>query len=152
MTLDSDVRRLAGVRPLDSLPREALQLLAFSCEKRKLGAGEMLFSEGESADGAYFVLEGEIALRKDAKERRVGPGALLGELALLTETIRPGDAAAECDSVVLSIPRETFRRVLTEFPESAAKVQRVAGARARALIVKLERLRRRRFAAAGGKR
>jgi CRP-like cAMP-binding protein len=127
-------------------------LLAFSCEKRKLRAGEKLFSHGESAGGAYFVLEGEITLRKDATERRAGPGALLGELALLTETTRPADAAAECDSVVLTIPRETFRRVLTEFPESAAKVQRVARARARALIVKLERVRRRGFGVTSGKR
>ena len=43
------------------------------------------------------MLEGEIALRKDATERRAGPGVLIGESALLTETIRPADAAAECE-------------------------------------------------------
>ena len=149
MTLESDVRRLAGARPLDALPREALQLLAFSCEKRALRAGEKLFSRGEAAEGAFFVLHGEIALRKDEAERRAGPGALLGETALLAETVRPADAAAECDSVVLSIPRETFRRVLTEFPESAAKIQRVAEARAKSLLSRLEVVRRRGFSRRG---
>jgi CRP-like cAMP-binding protein len=151
LTLESDVRRLAGTRPFDALPREAVQLLAFSCEKRSLHAGDKLFSREEAADGAFFVLEGEITLKQPAAEHRAGPGVLIGESALLTETVRPSDAVAECDSVVLRIPRETFRRVLGEFPESAGKLRRVVLARARKLILNLEAVRRRGFSAPGGK-
>ena len=39
MSLEDDVRRLSRARPFDALPREALQLLAFSCQKRRIGAG-----------------------------------------------------------------------------------------------------------------
>ncbi len=145
MSLDDDVRRLSGAGPLSALPREALQLLAFSGEKRRLGEGEALFAAGDGADGAFFVLEGEIVLRKDGAERRVGPGALIGESALLVETARPADAAAASEAVLLNIPRETFRRVLSEFPESALKIQRAAISRTRALIVGLEAIRRRDF-------
>jgi CRP-like cAMP-binding protein len=152
LTLDSDVRRLAGTRPFDALPREAVQLLAFSCEKRSLHAGDKLFSREDVADGAFFVLEGEIALKQPSAERRAGPGVLIGESALLTETVRAADAVAEIDSVVLRIPRETFRRVLGEFPESAGKVRRAAQARARKLISRLEVVRRRGFSAPGGAR
>ena len=59
MSLESDVRCLSGTRPFNMLPREALQLLAFSCERRQLKAGQTLFAAGEPADGAYFLLEGE---------------------------------------------------------------------------------------------
>jgi len=145
LSLDDDVRQLAGVRPLDALPREALQLLAFSCEKRRLSAGERLFSAGESADAAFFVFEGEIVLRDETAERRASLGALIGAVALLVETSRPADAAATRDSVLLRIPRETFRRVLSEFPESAAKIRRASASRARRLIGGLETIGLREF-------
>jgi CRP-like cAMP-binding protein len=150
LTLESDVRKLAGTRPLNALPREAVQLLAFSCEKRRLRAGEKLFSRDDLADGAFFVLEGEIALKQPSAERLVGLGVLIGESALLTETMRPCDAVANLDSVVLRISRETFRRVLSEFPKSAAIIQRAAQARARKLISRLESVRRRGFSTSGG--
>jgi CRP-like cAMP-binding protein len=127
-----------------------VQLLAFSCEKRSLRAGEKLFSRNETTDGAYFVLEGEIALKQPSSERLVGAGVLIGESALLTETRWSSDAAATRDSVVLRISRETFRRVLSEFPESAAIVQRAAQARARKLVSRLESVRRRGFSTPGG--
>jgi hypothetical protein len=40
VTLDDDVGRLARTRPFSLLPREAVQLIAFACEKRRLKAGE----------------------------------------------------------------------------------------------------------------
>ena len=39
MSLESNVRRMAGTRPFDQMPREAVQLIAFSCDKRTLKAG-----------------------------------------------------------------------------------------------------------------
>jgi CRP-like cAMP-binding protein len=149
VSLDADVRRLAAVRPFDALPREALQLLAFSCQKRSLKPGEALFAAGEPATEAYFVLAGELRLRNGATERAAGEGVLIGESALLAETVRPAGAAAATDALLLCIPRETFRRVLNEFPQSAAGIQRAAAARARALIGQLERVRRRAFVARG---
>ena len=71
MSLESNVRRMAGTRPFDLLPREAVQLIAFSCDRRMLKAGESLFNVGEPADAAYFVLSGELSLAVDAAERRV---------------------------------------------------------------------------------
>ncbi len=145
MSLDSDVRRLAATRPFNVLPREAVQLLAFSCEKRRLKAEIPLFSFGDPADSAYFVLEGEILLVANSDERRVGPGVLIGETALLADTQRGADARASCDSTVLKIPRETFWRILTEFPDAAARVQAGAATRVRALFAELEAVRRRAF-------
>ena len=148
MSLEDDVRLLARARPLAALPREALQLLAFSCPKRRLGAGEALFGAGEAADGAFFVLVGEIVLRIGENERRAGAGVLIGKSALLAESARAADATATTDSTVLAIPRETFRRVLSEFPASAAKIQRMQTVRTAALVGALDGLRQRNFAAA----
>ena len=151
MGLDADVRLLSGVRPFDALPREAVQLIAFSCARRRLLAGESLFSAGEAADGAFFVLEGEVVLRAKGVTRRVALGGLIGESALLTETLRPADAAAADGAELLDIPRETFRRVLSEFPESAAMMVKGSSRRTHALLDRLETIRRRSFPTEGAK-
>jgi CRP-like cAMP-binding protein len=145
VALDADVRRLSGVRPFDALPREALQLIAFSCARRRLSAGETLFSAGDAAEGAFFVLDGEVVLRLRDAIRRAASGALIGETALLTDTLRPADADAPQGAELLYIPRDTFMRVLAEFPESAAMIRKGSLRRARALFGKLEAIRRRGF-------
>jgi len=145
MSLESDVRRMAATRPFSLLPREALQLLAFSCERRSLKAEETLFKAGEAADGAFLVLSGEIALVAGGKERRVSRGALIGETALAAEVLRGADARATADATLLRVPRDVFRRVLSEFPDAAAKVHASASARTRDLIGRLETLRARAF-------
>ncbi len=148
MSLETDVRCLSAVRPFDRLPREALQMLAFSCKKRALRAGETLFAAGDPAEDAYLVLDGELVLGKDGEERSVGEGVLIGETALLVDTIRPAGATAATDSLLMRISGGTFRRVLSEFPESAAVLRRAAAERAGALISAMDRIRRRAFLAA----
>lgn len=127
------------------LPREALQLLAFSCERRQLKAGQTLFAAGEPADGAYFLLEGEIALSADGEERRVAAGALIGETALIVDVMRGAGARASVNSTLLRISRDTFRRVLGEFPASAVKVHASVSVRMRRFLDQLEAIRARAF-------
>jgi CRP-like cAMP-binding protein len=149
VTLDDDVARLARTRPFNLLPREAVQLIAFSCEKRRLRAGDTLFRAGESADLGYFIHSGAIALLADGgepkAERRVGAGALIGESALYAPTARRASARAAEDAVVIPIPRETFRRVLTEFPAGAEKIRAALAARTHLLLDGLEAARARSF-------
>ena len=145
MTLDDEVARLGRTRPFNLLPREAVQLIAFSCEKRRLRAGEALFFAGETADSGYFVHSGVITLLEDGAEpkaeRRVSAGALIGESALYAPTARRVSARAAEDAVVMRIPRETFRRVLTEFPAGAEKIRLVLATRMRRLVDGLEATR-----------
>ena len=145
MRLDDEVLRLGRTRPFDLLPREAVQLIAFSCEKRRLRAGEALFFAGETADSGYFVHSGAIILLRDGAEpkaeRRVGPGALVGESALYAPTTRRVSARAAEDAIVMRISQETFRRVLAEFPAGAEKVRAALAARMRRLVDGLEATR-----------
>jgi CRP-like cAMP-binding protein len=146
MSLESDVKRMAGTPPFHLLPREALQLLAFSCEKRVFKAAETLFGEGDEADGAFLVLDGEIVLTAKEEERRAGPGKLIGETALLAEVVRGATAKALGNVSVLRIPRATFRRVLGEFPDAAVKVRAMTVTRVGKLFGALETVRVKGFA------
>lgn len=149
MTLDDDVGRLARTRPFNLLPREAVQLIAFSCEKRRLKAGEALFLAGDAADHGYFVHSGAILLVTDGRdekaERRIGSGALIGESALYAETARRVAARAAEDTIVMAIARDTFRRVLAEFPAGANKIRAELAARTRRLVDGLETARTKSF-------
>lgn len=146
MTLEAEVSRLARTRPFNLMPREAVQLVAFSCVKRRLTAGDALFSAGDAGDAAYLVLSGVFELEDKAAPkgaRRVSDGALIGESALYAPVTRRVDARVAEDAVVTLIPRETFRRVLAEFPDAAAAVRAALAERTRRLVDGLDAARAR---------
>jgi CRP-like cAMP-binding protein len=152
VTLDAEVAQLAQTRPFSLLPREALQLVAFASEKRRLRAGETLFQAGEQGEAGFFVHSGAIALLEKGvhpeNPRRVGAGALIGENALYAPVARRVEARAIEDSLVAVIPRAIFRRVLTEFPDGADKVRAALAGRTRRLLDGLDAARARSFAIA----
>jgi len=59
----------------------------------------------------------------------VGRGTLLGELALLTETVRPVTATAKEPSTVLRVPRTLFLKMLEGYPDAAKKLRDVIATR-----------------------
>ena len=156
MTLDADVAQFARTRPFSLLPREAVQLIAFSSVKRRLKAGEILFHSGEEGEAGYFIHSGAILLiGKDGqpeRARRVTAGALIGEHALYAPVVRRVEARATDDTVVVRVSRDTFRRVLTEFPAAADKVRAALAERTRKLVDGLDAARLRSDEAAGPKR
>jgi hypothetical protein len=74
-------------------------------EIRKLPEGETLTEQGEEATGLYLLLDGVLSVEVDGKAlANVGPGAIVGERALLehkrrTSTLR---AATRCKVAVVS--------------------------------------------------
>ncbi|QCK85262.1 cyclic nucleotide-binding domain-containing protein [Phreatobacter aquaticus] len=124
MALDDDITLLEHVPLFASLGQDPLRLLAFSAETRMLGSGDILFREGQAADSGFVVVEGGFILSNSGGlgDRAVGPGALLGEIALIVATLRPATAIAREPSTVMRIPRMLFRRVLAEFPAAARRV------------------------------
>jgi CRP-like cAMP-binding protein len=145
MSLESTIAQLGRTRPFDSLPREALQLVAFSASEKKLKAGEILFEQGDRADEAYFLLSGMILLtaRGDAAERThlVRSGALIGEAAMLAEIIRPATARATQEARLLTVTRLVFHRVLGEFPKVADQIREQTAKRTKMFVGELEALR-----------
>lgn len=127
MALDDDIRILSLVSLFESFSPEQLRLLAFGAERLVLRAGRELFREGQSADCGYIVVSGNISLFHDTDEGRVtirpvGPGAMLGEMALIAQTSRMTGALAEEETEVIRISRSVFRRILEEYPEATASL------------------------------
>ncbi|MFC0244621.1 cyclic nucleotide-binding domain-containing protein [Falsochrobactrum ovis] len=127
MALDDDIRILSTVGLFESFTPEQLRLLAFGAERLVLRAGRELFREGQSADCGYIIVSGNITLFQETETQRVkirtvGPGAMLGEMALIAQTSRLTGAVAEEETEVIRISRAIFRRILEEYPDAAASL------------------------------
>jgi CRP-like cAMP-binding protein len=127
MGLEEDVAFFERVPPLAALGKQALRILAIGAETRHLQNGAVLFYAGELADGGYVVQEGSLLLEPgtlaEGNEITVGPGTLIGELALLTNTVCQATAIAKEPTVVVRIPRNLFRKMLEGYPAAAEKLR-----------------------------
>jgi CRP-like cAMP-binding protein len=128
MPIEDDIAFLERVPTLGQLGRQALRILAIGAETRYIRAGQVLFSAGEDADGAFIIQDGRFSLSPsdgDDGAITVGPCTLLGELALFTESKRVATATALEPAVVLRIPRPLFIKMLDTFPGAARKLREI---------------------------
>jgi CRP-like cAMP-binding protein len=128
MTIEDDIAFLERVPSFSILGREALRILAIGAENRYVHSGEVLFSAGDPADAGYVVQDGSFSLATDtldadASTITVTRGALLGELALLTETTRAVTATAAEPSTVIRVPRSLFLKMLEGYPDAARRLR-----------------------------
>jgi CRP-like cAMP-binding protein len=128
MTIEDDIAFLERVPSLALLGRPALRILAIGAESRQLQPEELLFSAGEEADCGFVIQRGSLALKPNtsdvsAQEAIVKPGTLVGELALLTDSLRPVTARAIESSTVMRISRSLFLKMLEGFPDAAVRLR-----------------------------
>jgi len=128
MTIEDDIAFLERVPTFAQLGFSALQIVAIGSETKHLEDGEVLFRAGETTDAGYVVQEGSLKLTKHDSRNSdpsvmLGPGALVGELALVTETVCPATAIATEPTTVIRISRSLFRKVLEGFPEAARSMR-----------------------------
>ena len=127
MAIEDDISFFERVPTLGLLGRAALRILAIGAESRYVHRGEVLFTAGELADSGFVVQEGAFKLAAQESDGGrtliVGPGTLLGELAMLTETTRPVTATALEPSTVLRIPRSLFIKMLEGYPDAATRLR-----------------------------
>jgi CRP/FNR family cyclic AMP-dependent transcriptional regulator len=98
-------------------------------------AGQTILREGASGILMYVVLEGGVAVYiQQRRVERIGPGGVLGEIALLDQSPRVASALAETDCTLLGMNRITLLRVLRNKPEFGAALLRGLADRLRFLI------------------
>jgi CRP-like cAMP-binding protein len=132
MTIEDEIAFLERVPILRRLGEAALRSLAIAAAPRSLQPGEILFTVGEIADGAFIVQQGALTLkgpRAGEAEIVAEPGTLLGEAALLAETKRPATATARENCTVLRLSRATFLKILDSYPEAALRLRELIAAR-----------------------
>ena len=88
--------------------------------------------EGEPTGSAFVVRGGRFEVDVGGRVvRELGPGEVLGELALLTGEPRSASVRARRDSVVCELPREAFDQAVSDDPAAARFVLRQVAERLR---------------------
>ena len=96
----------------------------------RLRGGETLVRQGERADEMYIVVHGSLEVAVTGRSGRsrlvdvLGPGATVGEMALLTEEPRSATVRAIRDSELVRISKSDFLRLLDEHPRTAVELSR----------------------------
>ncbi len=146
MTIEDDIAFLAEVPTFAQFGYAALQIVAIGSETRQLADGETLFHVGQTTDAGYVIQEGALALTAGDPKLSdpavmFGPGALIGELALVTETVCAATAVAAEPTTVIRISRNLFRKVLEQFPGTARIMRDRLTVRANQANAELVRIR-----------
>jgi CRP-like cAMP-binding protein len=124
MSIEDDVALLERVPTLRLLGTTALRMLAIGSEQRSVARGDALFKQGEDADAGFIVQRGAFRIDDGAgAEIIAGPGALIGELALIVAMQRPSTAIALEHSSVIRVARSLFQRVLESDPAAARRLR-----------------------------
>lgn len=115
-----------------------LDLFRNETEGVTFAKGQQIFSAGDPAEEMYVVLEGEVEISIRGKVvEAVGPGGVLGEMALIDRSPRTATATANSDCKLAAIPEKRFLFMLQQTPHFSLQIMRVIAERLRKMDERL---------------
>ena len=130
MDLAEETDLLRKIPMFAKMETSKLKLLAFASEMVNFDNGEVVFHNGEAANFAYVIMEGEVEIITETAAGPVVPvtlsqNQLIGELGLLNNTPRIATLIANGDLKAMKITAEMFFRLLRENSDFALDVIRM---------------------------
>src|ERR1700732_1138951 len=110
------------------LGNDELQRISPLCRPQHVGVAEMLFQKGDRGDALFGVRRGQIRIETGVSDGSrltlnfLGPGDLIGEVAVLDGQSRTADAAAGAPTELFVLRREDFLSFLEREPRVAIKI------------------------------
>src|SRR5579862_4506661 len=106
-----------------------LKLLAFMSERVGFDPGKALCRQGDPADAAYLIIEGEADIIVETPSgpltvATLGANDIVGEMAILGDVPRTATVQAKTRLVALRIAKDPFMRMVREFPTMAVSIMR----------------------------
>jgi CRP/FNR family cyclic AMP-dependent transcriptional regulator len=124
----------ASPRVMDKAMIETLEAGLGDTAVMRYDRGKVILVQGQVGAFMYVVLEGRVAISlRGATVERIGPGGVFGELALIDQTTRAANAAAETDCVLLAINRPVFVNLMKTDPNFGVSLLSAVAERVRNL-------------------
>jgi CRP-like cAMP-binding protein len=126
------VQNLVRTSPILSAVRaEERPALVERFETRVYEKGEKLISEGSNATGLHLIASGEVAVIRDEGNEpfvlaTLGPGDIVGEVALVLRRPSSADVVAVHPTVTLHLATEKFMSLIREHPTILAELYDLA--------------------------
>ncbi len=96
---------------------------------RRLPAGVLLLRKGDPGDCMYFIVEGEVEVAVEPMPVRLGEGAFLGEMALVTGEPRSASVTTRRATQLLTLDIADFRALAGRHPELTRAIEAEAARR-----------------------
>lgn len=112
------------------LPDDLFLALARKVHKRSLRKDEVLFNKGDEGDSLFVINSGRVKVFTHDQQgnevvlNQVGPGEMIGEMALLDYEPRSAGIVALEETSIMELKREDFLEILNGYPDLALSVIR----------------------------
>ena len=116
------------IADLGPLNEDMLKGLEQQCRWIMCEGGEVLFTEGDPGDSAFFLVSGRLrAFRVEPSGKRhllgdIKPAETVGEVAVLSDATRNATVVAARDSVLVRIEAEQLRKWFIDYPHLLLKI------------------------------
>lgn len=107
------------------LSSELHEQVASLCVPRRYAAGEILCRQGEPGDLLYGLVSGQLRISANSVDGQemhlnvIGPGELIGEIAMLDGGARTATVSVVRESNVFTLARDAFMKLLHQQPTLA---------------------------------
>lgn len=117
--MTSTAEILRGLPYFTDLPDDLLSRVCDASEQLSIPEGRVIIEEGSTSEEMYVVVEGELAVTKrsgdkDVELGRIGPGDVVGEIALLDQAPRTATVSALMNSYIVRLPVSAFEDLLSD--------------------------------------
>ena len=129
MSLYSEVEVLRRLPLFAKIDLPMLKLLCFSSERLTFEAGQVPFNAGDSADAAYILIDGYVAISRPSPTGPVvvgslGPMEIVGEIAIFSDVPRTATITATSRVDALRIAKEQMMSIIRANPDAALELIR----------------------------
>lgn len=128
--LDPKLARLASSPVFAQLGERKLRELSPYTDDVTVPAGTVLMEEGSRPRELEVLVEGSASVILHGKPvKEVGPGDVIGEMALLNRGLRSATVVTTSETKLIVIDGAHFAALMERFPEIADDLRSLAGAR-----------------------
>lgn len=126
-----DQGSLSGIEIFADLPPQDVGRVGRRCRWRRYRADQQILGHLDRTQEVYFIVDGKVRATafslagKEVPYRDIGSGEIFGEYSAIDGRPRSADVVALENSLVASLPADTFRDVLHDHPEVAAAALRL---------------------------
>jgi CRP-like cAMP-binding protein len=116
--------RLAAIPLFEGLPEEELDAVAQAASELEVGAGDALMTEGDFGHALFAVEAGSAEVSIDgARVGAVGPGDVLGEIAVLASGRRTASVVATTPLRLIALFKRDVWALDKAAPEAARRLR-----------------------------
>ena len=134
MSRDEKLELLKTVPLFRGLGGGEMQRIGQLVDEVDLPAGRVLMRQGESGSELFAMIEGSASVERDGRELPAcGPGAVLGEIALVDGGPRTATVTLTEASRLLVLSRQDFHSLMDEFPGVRVQILETLASRVRSL-------------------